>query len=91
MRSTTCIASMALGAALAGLVALGGTGGAFAQGMMGDSPGKATTKATKATKATKPAKKRYYRSPAAAKTCGQFKYMSKGKCLDARSTPPKLK
>jgi hypothetical protein len=90
MRSTTCIASAALGAALAGLVALGGTGGAFAQGMMMEgTPRKATT--TKAPKAAKATKKRYYRSPAAAKTCGQFKYLSKGKCLDARTTPPKLK
>jgi hypothetical protein len=91
MRSTTCIASAALGAALAGLVALGGTGGAFAQGMMMDGGPRKAAATKKAPKAAKPAKKRFYRSPAAVKTCGQFKYLSKGKCLDARTTPPKLK
>jgi hypothetical protein len=82
---------VALGAALAGLVALGGASGVWAQGMMMmDSPKAAPAKG--APKAAKPAprvKKRFYRAPAA-RTCGQFKYWSKGKCLDARTTPPKL-
>jgi hypothetical protein len=39
-----------------------------------------------------PRAKRYYRS-AAPGTCGQFKYWSraKGRCLDARTSPPALK
>jgi hypothetical protein len=99
MRSTARIGSgaalglsllgISLGAALAGLVALGGSGDARAQGMMmmGESPPKA--------KAYRPAKKkaaprRFYYRGAVGKTCGQFKYWSKGKCLDARTTPPKL-
>ena len=56
--------------------------------MMGESPRKAAPpKAAK--RAAKP-KRYYYRGAAAGKTCGQFKYLSKGKCLDARTAPPKL-
>ncbi|MFZ1106500.1 MAG: hypothetical protein WAN86_27170 [Hyphomicrobiaceae bacterium] len=107
MRSTAWIGSgaalglpllgISLGAALAGLVALGGAGGALAQGMMmpmegyGYRSGKAATGYRAAAKPAPRAKKRYYRSPTAVKTCGQFKYLSKGKCLDARTTPPTLK
>ena len=86
MRSIVWLApGAAFAAALAVLVALGGSDGAFAQ-MMGDPPAKVTKP-----KAAKPALrgKRYFRPPAV-KTCGQFKYWSKGKCLDARTTPPKL-
>jgi hypothetical protein len=99
MRSIVWLApGAAFAAALAVLVALGSPNGAFAQGMMmGDTPGaKAKPKAAKPkaakAKTAKPALrgKRAFR-PAAVKTCGQFKYWSKGKCLDARTTPPKLK
>jgi hypothetical protein len=94
MRSIVWLApGAAFAAALAVLVALGGPDGAFAQGMMGDPPGAKVTKPKAAKpKAAKPALrgKRAFR-PAAVKTCGQFKYWSKGKCLDARTTPPKLK
>jgi hypothetical protein len=95
MRSIAWIASAAtLGAALTGLVALGGSNVAVAQGMMqmGDNPPPKATKAAAKRGATKPVlrKKRAFRSAPAVKTCGQFKYWSKGKCLDARTTPPKL-
>ena len=90
MRSIVWLApGAAFAAALAVLVALSGSDAAFAQGMMGDSPRAKVTK-PKAAKTAPRAKKRYFR-PTAVKTCGQFKYMSKGKCLDARTTPPKLK
>jgi hypothetical protein len=111
MRSTAWIGSggafglslpgISLGAALAALVALGGAGGALAQGMMmpmdGYSyrSGKAATgyrAVAKPAPRVKRAKRSYYRSPAT-KTCGQFKYWSTAKrtCLDARTTPPDLK
>jgi hypothetical protein len=98
MRSIVWLApGAAFAAALAVLVALGSPDGAFAQGMTMGTPGaKAKPKAVKPktakAKRAKPAlrSKRAFR-PAATKTCGQFKYLSKGKCLDARTTPPKLK
>jgi hypothetical protein len=90
MRSTAWIGSgAALGLALAGLIGLGGADGALAQGMMMDGGGKAATAKQKAAKPAPRAKRSFYRAPVA-KTCGQFKYWSKGKCLDARTTPPKL-
>ena len=41
----------------------------------------------------RPRAKRYYYRGVGPKTCGQFKYWStaKGRCLDARTTPPALK
>ena len=92
MRSTAWIGSgAALGAALAVLIALSGADGALAQGMMMmDGGGKAATARPKAAKPAPKVKRSFYRSPVG-KTCGQFKYWSKGKCLDARTTPPDLK
>ncbi|MBO0766196.1 MAG: hypothetical protein J2P50_16635 [Hyphomicrobiaceae bacterium] len=40
-------------------------------------------------KAGQRGKRYYYRS--GSKTCGQFHYLKNGKCVDARTTPPKLK
>jgi hypothetical protein len=107
MRSTAWIGSgatlgISLGAALTGLVALGGAGGALAQGMMmpmeGYSyrSGKAATgyrAAAKPAPRVKRAKRYYYRGAIAPKTCGQFKYWStaKGRCMDARTSPPTLR
>jgi hypothetical protein len=82
----------AIGAALAGLVALGPQG-ALAGGMTttGDSP-RAKATASPPAKAAKGGKRSYDRSaPKAYKTCGQFKYRKDGRCLDARITPPSLK
>ena len=92
MRSTVRTGSgVALWAALAALIALSGADGALAQGMMMmDGGGKAATAKRAAAKPAPRVKRSYYRSPAV-KTCGQFKYWSKGKCLDARTTPPDLK
>ena len=98
MRSVSgVVARAALGAAMAGLIALGGSGGAVAQGMMmtADSPRAKGTYYRPARPAprAKPAlrAKRYYRSAVIAGSCGQFRYWSKGRCVDARTTPPKLK
>lgn len=90
MRSIVWVASgAAIGAALAGLVALGGTDRAYAQGMM---MGQAPPPKVIPHRTVKPRakKRRYYYGPAY-KSCGLYKYWSKGKCLDARTTPPKLK
>ena len=105
MRSTAWIGSgaalgISVGAALTGLVALGG--GALAQGMMmpmdgyAYRSGKAATgyrAAAKPAPRVKRAKRSYYRSAVGPKTCGQFKYWStgKGRCMDARTSPPALK
>jgi hypothetical protein len=92
---------------LAGLGALGGAGDALAQGMpnVGGSGYRTGAAAAGYRKAANPAPqmkgyyyrpakrvKRYYR-PVAPRTCGQFRYWSteKARCLDARTTPPKLK
>jgi hypothetical protein len=84
--------------AAAAIIALGGAGGALAQGMgpmmYGASP--ATGPAKKAApRAKKPAvrpKGSYYRSGGLrTSVCGkQFHYWSGGKCVDARVKPPKL-
>ena len=72
------------------VLGIGGPNGAFAQGMMMENPGAKAKAKPKAAKPKALRGKRAFR-PAATKTCGQFKYMSKGKCLDARTSPPKLK
>ena len=76
--------------------------GALAQGMMmpmdgyAYRSGKAATgyrAAAKPAPRVKRAKRSYYRSAVGPKTCGQFKYWStgKGRCMDARTSPPALK
>ena len=104
MRSTAWIGSgRPLGFGRAGAdraVVLGG--GALAQGMMmpmdgyAYRSGKAATgyrTAAKPAPRVKRAKRSYYRSAVGSKTCGQFKYWStgKGRCMDARTSPPALK
>jgi hypothetical protein len=100
------ILGISLGAALAGLVTLGGAGDAPAQGSSmsnaggsgGYRDGKAAVGARNAARpapgmkeGAPRAKRSYYRS-AAPRTCGQLKFWStaKGRCIDAR-TPPALK
>ena len=95
--------AMAMAVSLAGLVglALGGTGGAQAQGMMSNGGGAGAYRDMKGPAAygyrAKPrprVKGRYYRPRTIApKTCGEFRYWSpaKGQCLDARTAPPSLK
>lgn len=38
--------------------------------------------------AAKKGKAHGYKAPAAEKSCGTYMYHSKGKCVDARNTPP---
>jgi hypothetical protein len=114
------ILGISLGAALAGLVTLGGVGDAPAQGSMSNMGGSGYRDGKAAVGYRNPARpgpavkgygyhpkplakghgyrprprvKRFYYRGAAPRTCGQFKYWStaKGRCLDARTSPPALK
>jgi hypothetical protein len=86
--------------AAAAIIALGGVGGALAQGMgpmtgpmtQGAKPAAGPTKKA-APRAKKPALRsaKGYRGAQRTAGCGkQFHYWSGGKCVDARLKPPKL-
>jgi hypothetical protein len=66
-------------------------GGATSTSAQGTGAKKQAGKApySKSAKAAPRAKRYGYRS--AYKTCGQYHYWKGGKCLDARTAPPKLK
>lgn len=97
MRSNTWLASAAvIGAALAGLAVAGGPSGAFAQGMMMMDGGQYRGKGgyyyrPPPAKPAPRARRYYYRSDVAPRTCGLYRYWHEGRCLDARTTPPDLK
>ncbi|HEY7550528.1 MAG TPA: hypothetical protein VH913_13570 [Hyphomicrobiaceae bacterium] len=76
-----------LWAAAAAALVLGGSAPTFAQ--MGGSRSDQLKPPHRAAKPAPRAKRYYYRS--GYKTCGQYRYWKGGKCLDARTSPPKLK
>jgi hypothetical protein len=78
--------------AAAAAIVLAGSGGSFAQSM-GQGMGTPTANPGAKSTAAAPRKQRYYYRgrDARAKTCGQFKYWSGKRCMDARTSPPKLK
>ena len=102
MRSIRWIASgTVVGIALAGVAILGGgllpspAQGGMWMGRYGMDPGPRYYRAPPAVGVYRyrPAPRaRYYRSPGRPGSCGQFRYWdtAKGRCLDARTSPPKL-
>lgn len=88
------IAWAALGAGLAGLLSIGGSASAVADGMYGYGGARYSYRSYRPSRAVRPApraQRYYYRGYRPYRSCGQFKYRSDdGRCLDARTNPPDL-